>query len=178
MINGNCFALAGMHLISKLLNNWIWATFEPQNLTTNPNRCKVLGCTDAFGSRPTKTNGASTQLSARLTRLMTAANLAPEWKDYRLDGVQMFFTDDGNPTLLGNSVIEGENAGVPLTQSSCISCHAVSSIKTDGTDGIKFLSNGNPVGNPEPLPEGWIPRDFVWSLFEACPGASFRPCAP
>lgn len=40
VINGNCFALAGMHLISKLLNKWIWARFEPQNLTTNPNRCR------------------------------------------------------------------------------------------------------------------------------------------
>jgi hypothetical protein len=32
-INGNCFALAGMHLTSKLLDKWLWATFEPQNLT-------------------------------------------------------------------------------------------------------------------------------------------------
>jgi hypothetical protein len=31
MINGNCFALAGMHLMSKLLNNWIWATRSPES---------------------------------------------------------------------------------------------------------------------------------------------------
>jgi hypothetical protein len=175
-INGNCFALAGMHLISKLLNNWIWATFEPQNLTTNPNRCKVLGCTDRFGSRPVRTHGAYTRLSARLSALMTAANLAPEWRNYRLDGVQIFYTDDQTPTLLGNSIIEGENAGVPLTESSCISCHAVSSVKNDGTDGVSFLSNSNPVGDPEPLPPGWIRRDFVWSLFGACPGAITQTC--
>jgi hypothetical protein len=176
-INGNCFALAGMHLISKLLNNWIWATFEPQSLTTNPNRCKVLGCTDLFGSRPARTHGAYTRLSARLSALMNAANLAPEWRNYRLDGVQIFYTDDRKPTLLGNSIIEGENAGVPLTESSCISCHAVSSVKNDGTDGISFLSNVNPVGDPEPLPPGWIRRDFVWSLFGACPGAITQTCA-
>jgi len=179
-INGNCFALAGMHLISKLVKNWIWATFEPQNLKTNPNRCKVLGCTDLFGSKPAQTNGANTQLTARLSNLMTAANLAPEWRNYRLDGVQIFYTDGRNPTLLGNSIIEGENAGVPLTESSCISCHAASSIKTDGTDGIQFLSNSNPVGEPAPLPSSdWIRRDFVWSLFEACPktNAPFRACA-
>jgi hypothetical protein len=177
-IQGNCFALAGMHLISKLLDNWIWATFEPQNFTTNPNRCKVLGCTDLFGSKPAQTNGANTRLTARLSNLMTAAKLAPEWRNYRLDGVQVFFTDGRNPTLLGNSIIEGENAGVPLTESSCISCHAVSSIKKDGTDGIQFLNN-NPIGEPAPLPSNdWIRRDFVWSLFEACPGApSFRHCA-
>jgi hypothetical protein len=97
-ISGNCFALAGMHLISKLLNNWIWATFEPQNRTTNPNRCEVLGCTDFFGSKPPRTNGANAELTARLSKLMAAANLAPEWKNYRLDGVQIFFTDGRNPT--------------------------------------------------------------------------------
>lgn len=181
MVNGNCFALAGMHLISKLTNKWIWATFEPQNLTTNPNRCKALGCTDFFGSKPSRTEGAFTGLTPRLERLMTAAHLAPEWKNYRLDGVQIRFTDeDWKPTLLGNSIIEGENAGVPLKESSCISCHAVSSVKSDGTDGIKFLSAVNPVGEPEPLPSReWIRRDFVWSLFEACPpGASFQTCTP
>ena len=42
-VNGNCFALVGMHLISKLLDKWIWATFEPQNTVTNPFRCQSLG---------------------------------------------------------------------------------------------------------------------------------------
>jgi hypothetical protein len=174
-INGNCFALAGMHLISKLLDQWIWATFEPQNLTTNPNRCKVLGCTDPFGSRPVNTHGEFTRLSQKLAQLMDAANLAPEWRNYRLDGVQ---TDFLVPRLLGSSIIEGENAGVPLTQSSCITCHAVSSVKNDGTDGITLL-NSNPVGPPVPLPsKKWIRRDFVWSLSEACPGSPFQTCAP
>jgi hypothetical protein len=174
-INGNCYALAGMHLISKLLDQWIWATFEPQNLTTNPNRCKVLGCTDPFGSRPVNTHGAFTGLSQKLAQLMDAANLAPEWRNYRLDGVQ---TDFLVPRLLGSSVIEGENAGVPLTQSSCITCHAVSSVKNDGTDGITLL-NSNPVGLPVPLPSrAWIRRDFVWSLSEACPNSPFQTCAP
>ena len=183
MINGNCFALAGMHLISKLLDKWIWATFEPQNSITNPNRCKVLGCRDVFGSMPVTTKGASTQLTPQLDSLMTAAHLAPEWKNYRLDAVQIHFVGEGgNPTLLGNSIIEGENAGVPLKESSCISCHAVSSVKSDGTDGIKFLNTINPVGYPEPLPSSqWIRRDFVWSLFLACPvppGSSSQACTP
>lgn len=167
-IQGDCYALAGMHLISKLTQNWIWATFEAQNSITNPNRCKELGCTDLFGSRPVQTYGAGTQLTQSLSNLMTAANLAPEWRNYRLDGVQILFTEGGQPTLLGNSIIEGENAGVPLKQSSCISCHAVSSVKSDRTDGIGFLNNINPVGNPDPLPSAdWIRRDFVWSLFKA-----------
>jgi len=167
MIQGDCYALAGMHLLSKLTKNWIWATFEPQYSVTNPNRCKELGCTDLFGSRPVQTYGTNTQLTRQLSDLMTTANLAPEWRNYRLDGVQILFTEGGQPTLLGNSIIEGENAGVPLAQSSCISCHALSSVKSDGTDGITLL-NTNPVGNPEPLPSAeWIRRDFVWSLFKA-----------
>jgi hypothetical protein len=169
-IGSTCYALAGMHLISKLLNNWLWATFEPQNSSTNPFRCQVLGCNDPWGSNPAMTHGADTQLTAALAQLMKQANLAPEWQNYRLDGVQTEFVDSsGKPTLLGNSIIEGENAGVPLTQASCITCHDVSSIKTDGTDGITLLTS-NPVGNPAPLPDNtWLRRDFVWSLALACP---------
>jgi hypothetical protein len=172
-INGNCFAMAGLHLISKLVNQWIWATFEPQNLTTNPFRCKVLGCSDAFGSAPARTRGSFTGLTPRLEKLMNDAQLAPEWKNYRLDGVQIKFVHpDGKPTLLGNSIIEGENVGMNLKEASCISCHALSSVKSDGTDGITLLTN-NPVGEPQPLPSAdWIRRDFVWSLLEACPPGS------
>jgi hypothetical protein len=184
-INGNCFALAGIAIMSKLLDNWIWATFEPQNLITNPNRCSVLGCTDTFGSTPARTRGANTQLTPRLSSLMEAANLSPEWKNYRLDGVQTRFTDGKNPTLLGNSIIEGENVGLLLTQSSCITCHAASSIKNDGTDGLHIFSNvPHPIflGNPEPLPPEWIRRDFAWSLLLACPpdpsGAPQGRCNP
>jgi hypothetical protein len=175
MINGNCFALVGMHLISKLLDQWLWATFEPQNITTNPNRCLVLGCIDKFGSIPATTHGTNTALTPTLKAMMTAANLSPEWYNYRLDGVQTGFS---TPKLLGNSIIEGENAGVPLTQSSCISCHAVSSVKSDGTDGITLLTT-NPVGIPARLPSSaWIRRDFVWSLSTACPKSPFQSCAP
>src|SRR5262249_60394804 len=113
-----------------------------------PNGCKGLGCTAKFGSKPATSNGRTTQLTKKLQRLMDAANLAPEWKNYRLDGVQ---TDFDEPMLLGSSIIEAENAGVPLTQSSCISCHAVSSVKDDGTDGITLLKS-NPVRKPERLP--------------------------
>jgi hypothetical protein len=64
-----------------------------------------------------------------------------------------------------------------LSQSSCISCHAVSSVKSDGTDGITLLTS-NPVGVPKPLPSSaWIRRDFVWSLFLACPGSVGQKCA-
>ncbi len=181
-VDGTCFALAGMHLISKLLDRWIWATFEPQNAITNPYRCKVLGCDDPFGSQPARSNGGNTKLTRALQALMKAANLAPEWSNYRLDAVQ---TDFYRPRLLGNSIIEGENVGMNLNQASCISCHAVSSVKSDGTDGINLLAalTTPPVGFPLPLPSNaWIRRDFVWSLGLACPNGpgnipSLQNCA-
>ena len=180
-IGNQCLALAGMHLISKLTSNWIWATFEAQNSFTNPERCQALGCNDPFGSVPATSTGANTDLSAALSALMTQAKLANEWTNYRLDGVQTdFLNSDGSPNLLGNSVIEGENAGVPLTQSSCISCHAISSVKSDGTDGLTLLAaqSGFPTGTPAPLPSSdWIARDFVWSMGEACPsGQGLQTC--
>ena len=179
-INGNCYAMVGIHIISKLLGQWIWATFEPQNLTTNPFRCQVLGCSDSFGSLPVRTRGAFTGLTPQVERLMDDAGLAREWKNYRLDGVQITFVrEDGKPTLLGNSIIEGENVGMNLKVSSCISCHALSSVKNDGSDGIAFLTpTNNPVGEPEPLPNhDWIRRDFVWSLLDACPpGTPTQTC--
>jgi hypothetical protein len=176
-IQGNCFALAGVHVISKLLDNWVWATFEPQNFTTNPSRCKEIGCSDSFGSYPASSKGKPTHITRRLECLMDEAHLAPEWRNYRMNSVQTRFTENGKPTLAGNSIIEYENVGLPLTQSSCITCHALSSVKSDGTDGITLL-NGGPVGLPEPLPsKQWIFRDFVWSLLLACPNPGSNACS-
>jgi hypothetical protein len=177
-IHGHCFAMAGMHLMSKLIDKWIWATFEPQNSMTNPNRCKDLGCYDPFGSRPARSNGGNTRLSRKLEQLMDAANLAPEWKNYRLNAVQ---TDYFSPKLMINSVIEGENAGIPANQASCVTCHNLSLVKSDGTDGITLLRAlpTRPVGLPQPLPSSdWILRDFVWSLSLACPNSLIQTCAP
>ena len=183
IIDGTCYALAGIHISSKLVKDWVWATFEPQNLTTNINRCVVLGCTDQWGSNPATTSGAFTQQTPALQALMKQANLAPEWFNYRLDGVQTDFGTASAPTLLGNSVIEGDNVGMDLKQASCITCHSVSSIKNDGTDGIETLASmpTPPVG-PEFTPAaGWIARDFVWSLGLACPqvpgGGGLQSCS-
>lgn len=176
MIDGACYAMAGMHISSKLLDNWLWATFEPQSMLTNPLRCITFGpCNDPWGSNPATSNGGAngfTQLSPALQQLMTQAGLAPEFFNYRLDGVQVDFTNpDGTPTFLGNSVIEGENVGMKKNEASCITCHSVSSIKNDGTDGFNVFINlpNAPVGKQYQVPAGWVARDFVWSMGFACP---------
>jgi hypothetical protein len=181
-IGSQCYALAGMHFTSQLMPNWIWATFEPQEMATNPQRCVVLGCNDPFGSDPAKTpqnrQGTTTQISRKLKELMTAAKLNPIWQNYRLDGVQTEFVDkSGSPVLLGNSIIEGENADVPLNQSSCITCHAASSISTTGSETFgQNLLKTNPIGKRPTLPANVYSRGFVWSLSEACPSSNFRTC--
>jgi len=182
-IEGVCYAMAGMHIESKLQTNWIWATFEPQNLQTNPNRCITFGpCNDAWGSIPATSNGGAggvTKLTPALQALMTSAHLAPEFFNYRMDGVQTtFVTASGSPTLLGNSIIEGENVGMTAGTASCITCHSVSSIKTDGTDGITVLGAmpTPPVGPQYVVPKGWIARDFVWSMMLACPNSPTGRC--
>jgi hypothetical protein len=62
---------------------------------------------------------------------------------------------------------------MPLTQASCITCHDVSSIRNDGTDGSTLLKNakGTPINArglpsiwPPPTNRKWVRRDFVWSL--------------
>ena len=68
-IDGTCYAMAGMHISSKLVNNWIWATFEPQSMLTNPLRCITFGnCNDPWGSNPATSSGGAngfTQLTPR-----------------------------------------------------------------------------------------------------------------
>jgi hypothetical protein len=174
-IDGVCYAMAGMHISSKLLNNWIWATFEPQSTLTNPLRCTTFGdCYDPWGATPSVSSGgaAFSQLTPALRALMTAANLSPELFNYRLDGVQITFTaPNGHPAFLGNSIIEGENVGMTKDTASCITCHSVSSIQNTGVDGITVLGAmpNAPVGPQYQVPTGWIARDFVWSMALACP---------
>lgn len=182
MIDGTCYAMAGMHISSKLLKNWLWATFEPQSMQTNPLRCITFGsCSDSWGSNPATSGGGATgftQLTPALQTLMTQANLAPEFLNYRLDGVQTDFTTaSGQPTYLGNSIIEGENVGMTNNTASCITCHSESSIKSDGTD--NFSSFAFSVGPQYQIPPNWIARDFVWSMALACPdptGTGFQSC--
>ena len=169
-----CYALAGIHLSSKALPNWLWATFEPQNSFTNPRRCLVLGCLDSFGSNPARNPPGKpfpTKITPALQKLMQDAKLDPVFLNYRMDGAQVDFLDvKGKPVLLGNSIIEAENAGVPLKQASCITCHSVSSIAVNGTDGIQVLGAlGNPIGAEPALPSMYQRRDFAWSLFLALP---------
>ena len=111
---GKQFALVSMHVISKLVPNWTWATFEHKD---NPGRCDVLGCKDAFGATQAAVAPISPAESAQhypdctktpdLIALFGAAKVDPADVNYCLKGSQTDFTDaTGRALRVGNSVTE------------------------------------------------------------------------
>lgn len=166
--DGKIYGLVALHLISKDLPNWTWATFEQVD---NPERCKVLACSDDFGV------SADGKASPELKALFKAAGMGTEWESYRLDGAQVDFADStGRPTLLGNSLIEGPF----MSTSSCITCHARSSVNGAGQR-LSVFDQGGQSHNGTPVPDWfwantpggqkmkYMQLDFVWSLRFAQP---------
>lgn len=159
--NGRLWGLTALHVTTKILPGWFWATFEH---VENPGYA-IVAHPDPFGL-----DGG--QPSRALVDLMTAGGLdASIWRHYRLDGTQTEYTErDGAPVVLGNSIIE---AGFTAA-SSCRTCHVRSTIG----EGATRLSFEPLVGTPDPA---WFvtpshpptPRylrlDYAWSLARAKP---------
>lgn len=186
--DGVQYALVAMHVISKLVPNWTWATFEHQY---NPQRCDIIGCKDSFGAEQplVKPNGTTNQgypdctKTAALNQLFAKATWDPAFANYCLKGSQADFIDNtGLDIRLGNSVTENGF----VNQASCMTCHGRASFNTQGQDaspdGGGFDNNGAPLGpiNPAwywafssqpPIFEGMpglqqiaTSSDFVWSI--------------
>jgi hypothetical protein len=187
------YALVSFHVISKMVPNWTWTTFEHMN---NPGRCDIIGCVDNFGANlpvtaphlsPPQGPGPNTQYpnctkTPALTTLIAANKLDPAFANYCLKGTQVDFTDgQGVATRLGNTVTE--NGFVDTA--SCITCHGRSAYSfITGTWAMNriFLYNSTPIGPIGPLDPGqffqypqqdpmrpqdaalFIPADFVWSV--------------
>lgn len=155
------FGLTALHITTKDLPNWFWATWEHKS---NPDRETVIPSRDRAGL-PVQLKGTV-------------------WENYVLRGSQIDFVDStGRPTILANSQIE---EGFEAT-SSCITCHARATIgKRDPTlggaaDRLDIFASVAPLlgstGAPNPdwfytLSNGTVtPKyaqtDFVWSLLRA-----------
>ena len=184
-INGTCYALAAIHITSKVMLNWLWATFEPNNKVTNPNRCdpKLYGaCLDSWGTTSSQPygKGQTAQQSPELRQAMAEAHLNPAFNNYFLTGVQTQFVDNyGKPTQLGNSFVEF-NQGVAPGKSSCITCHQYAHF--DGKQpmqgepennfgrpphswpSIGYACNQNQNGNCTPVVPNSTSQDFSWIL--------------
>lgn len=184
-INGTCYALAAVHITSKVMPNWLWATFEPNSKITNPNRCdaKLYGtCLDPWGTTSSRPygKGQTAQQSPELRQAMAEAHLPPAFSNYFLTGVQTQFVDNyGKPIPMGNSFVEF-NQGVPPGKSSCITCHQYASFDgqkiTQGTPENHFgrpphgwpstgyACNQNQNGNCLPADPNATTQDFSWML--------------
>lgn len=162
-------ALLSMHVITKQVPNWTWATFE-HHLT--PARCDFIGCRDAFGATqavvPPRarqgTNYGRCEHTPRLRAMLTRAGVDDIFLNYCLKGSQTDYTDPtGVPIVLGNSVTEG--GFVP--NSSCMTCH--------GTAGWDSTGASLPINTPV----GAIPWQTYWqATFSTTVPPSSAPSSP
>jgi hypothetical protein len=185
VIGNTTYALLSMHVSTKQLPNWLWATFEHQ---LNPGRCDTMGCYDKFGATDsvssiqplatpqpgaTQNQYPACTKSPALAAMFSSAGLAPVWNNYCLKASQVDFLSTqnatiGQPVIDGDSVIERITADVPIAQSSCITCHAYAAVTPRGCVSLK----DNPgLGSPGPVGlVNWAylqkqkMYDFVWGV--------------
>lgn len=147
--DGKQYALVAMHVISKQVPNWTWATFEHKN---NPARCDILGCKDPFGAtvasvppNPAASQGYSDcQKTPALVAMFNKTKIDPAYKNYCLKGSQTdFTTTTGEAVRVGNSITE---KGF-VQQSSCMSCHARAAFDNKGS-ATSFAGFDNTTGLP------------------------------
>jgi hypothetical protein len=175
--DGRAYALVSMHIISKAVPNWTWATFEHEN---SPARCDILGCSDTFGAQaPYVVPNAARHAgygacphTAALRAMFVGAKLDAAFAHYCLKGTQSDFTDTtGIAVRLGNSVTENGF----VAQSSCMTCHARAAFSRDGrmtsfggfdTSGNSFIGVVNPAWfwSNDRSTQIATQADFVWSI--------------
>jgi hypothetical protein len=199
------YALVAMHVISKLVPNWTWATFEHR---FNPARCDILGCRDAFGAQPAvlPSNRTANQgypdctKTPALTAMLAAADIDPVYANYCLKGSQTDFTDNvGLDVRVGNSITEDTF----VATASCMTCHGRAVFDKNGkstsTAGFLSFSANGPVGPLGPLLPAWYwnfsgqppifegksglsriatAADFVWSVPMCAIDDTQNPIAP
>ncbi|MCB9608732.1 MAG: hypothetical protein H6716_19240 [Polyangiaceae bacterium] len=148
--------LTGLHIISKALPNWVWATFEQVD-NAKTTEAKLL--------QPIAPDVAAANAK------MQQALQGTVWANYQLIGVMTEPVADGKPVILANSQME---TGFQST-SSCLTCHSTASIGPDDNPRFQFFKPGfqGYVGEPPSQPfdaaqGGKFTRlDFVWSLKRA-----------
>jgi hypothetical protein len=168
------YGLTALHIASKDLPHWFWATFEHVDNPSLPdNEGWQLPSRDQFACRETQAdcNQAPTGIGLEGTA----------WQYYRLRGTLTSYTDaQGAPRRLANSELE---AGMQ-TSSSCMTCHSRATIaEVDGSPvrlPIFDRTGSSPddqtarrgfLGEPTWFVAGSVSHppafqslDFVWSL--------------
>lgn len=170
------YGLSGLHVASKNLPRWLWATFEHvDNASLAESEGWLLPSRDTFTCR-----GVTSDCNRSPSDMGLQGTV---WQFYRLRGTLTRFIDSAKqPLLLANSQLEAGDQ----RNSSCISCHARASLSTKGGrltifDGVSddaqaMVDRKGSVGNPRPEwfkldaedPQARLSSlDFVWSLSKA-----------
>ena len=163
---GQLIGLVAMHISSKVIPNWLWATFEHVG---NPGRCDLLGCYDCYGTTETAIPASTTAFGGQYAAgNLTTALLKnykdagykgawlEAWQNYRLKGSMVNFTDSyGNPNLLGNSVTE---SGFVAT-SSCMGCHSRAAVTAQGAKAFPVFGE-----LPSPVATQAIPAEYGYQF--------------
>src|SRR3569833_1964515 len=160
------YGLTALHLVTKDLPTWFWATFEHVD---NP---KLAG--NEGWQAPSRDTFACGTAQPACNRAPGGIGLeGTVWENYRLRGTLTSFVDPaGRPNVLANSELE---AGMQPT-SSCITCHSRAGIGAVAGQPTRLpiFATSDPkqgfVGEPRPewFANGTMkPLDFVWSLAKA-----------
>jgi hypothetical protein len=133
-LQGKTYGLVTLHIITKDVPNWFWATFHH---VSSPATAKEIP--DTFG-RPRTLDGTV-------------------WQNYVLGGVQTdFITTTGSTILLSDAYLEKG-----FERSSCITCHANATVGPPGGKSSLSQDLNAALPKPNDF-EGLAQTDFVWSI--------------
>lgn len=170
------YGLVALHIITKDLPNWTWATFEhiENECLSEAENNPALRSVDRYGKNPDGT------MSKELKGDFIKNGMPEKWNYYLLRGTQVdFTTSTGDTTLLANTYTENGFT----TSSSCITCHARATVGPYLGDGklnrLSVFESRDPllgnVGSPNPkwfyefkADSGrimkYLQTDFMWSI--------------
>ena len=181
--DGKPYALVALHIMSKQVPNWTWATWEwsgntPDQPNGNPGRSDWYGSRDAFGTTYKNAAGAqigfqapvvdeqgnpsgkpypSGTLTPALLKMFKDAGYSDEWthewSNYRLKGSQLEPTDATGVTTLVGNSVTEKGF---VQTASCITCHANASFDSKGVfnQSVGFTEDGQSRNGP--LDPGWF----------------------
>lgn len=160
------YGLTALHIITKDLPNWFWATFEHVDNVKRPgNEAWKLKSRDSFACSHDASDCGRVPMGIRLEGTV--------WAYYRLRGTQTEFTDSaGVPVRLANSEPE---EGFQAT-ASCMTCHSRSTVAADGSRLSVFTADEQGfIGAPDPAwfsadgKRRFTQLDFIWAMIRAKP---------
>lgn len=125
------FGLVGLHIMTKVQEDWFWATFEHSHNQSLTNAPLIVHISDSALAVNEKMHS---ELEGTL------------WENYNLRGSQWSFEDAAqDSTTLASTVIESRFQ----SSSSCITCHALASRGPEDDPFIDFFfidGSGNQMG--------------------------------